>query len=141
MKKVSKNSKNKQSNTKTKAIKSKDSNVQFVFSRFKDEIDGGYRYDAHYQGKNVAYVFTKPSSEGDGPWVGGLHVLPKFQGKGLGQRLMKELEKYNKGKTIRLRAKPYKGKQLNTAELVAYYTRLGYRPYDTQNRMMKKIRK
>lgn len=113
----------------------------YKFTRYFDTIDKGYRYDLHYEGKNIAYAFTKPSSEGDGMWIGGLWVLPTFQGKGLGIYLMKKIERFNKGKTLRLRARPYKQKGKSTKELVEYYKKLGYKPYDRENRMMKKVRK
>lgn len=112
----------------------------FKFTRYFDDIDKGYRFDVHYKGKNVAYALTKPSSEGDGPWLAGIHVIPDFQDKGLGQYLMRRVETFYKGKTIRLRARPYKGKQISLKGLVEFYTKLGYKPYDKEHRMYKKIK-
>lgn len=112
---------------------------EYVFSKTKSKE--GIRYDIHFKDKNVAYVLTKPSSEKDGAWVSGLHVLPSFQGKGLAKFLMKQVERFNRGKIIRLRARPYRDRGLKTKELVSFYLKLGYKISDKKNRMFKKIRR
>ena len=77
------------------------------------------------------------SAEGDGPWIKGVFVDPKHRGKGISSMLMSAIETDYKGKTIRLRAKPYKDKALNTKKLSSIYAKRGYAPYDSQNRMFK----
>ena len=100
------------------------------------------RLNMHRDGKNVAYLAYRPvSSEGDGPWVSGLHVSPEYRGKGLGKRLMKEMEKRHPGETLRLRARPYKDEAVSQGDLVLMYSNMGYSPYDPDEptRMAKQV--
>jgi GNAT superfamily N-acetyltransferase len=113
---------------------------EYVFSKYPDKKDKGFRFDIHFKSKNVAYAFTKPSTEGDGPWLGGIHVLPRFQGKGLASYILKEVEKHYRGKIIRLRARPYKSKNMGVKALRKFYEKRGYKQYDSQNRYFKKIK-
>jgi GNAT superfamily N-acetyltransferase len=112
---------------------------EYIFSKYPDKKDKGFRFDVHYQGKNIAYILTKPTKEKNCIWLDGIYVEPKFQGRGLASHLLKEVEKHYKGKVIRLKARPYKSKNMGVRALRMFYEKRGYKEYDTQNRHFKKI--
>lgn len=92
----------------------------------------------HVSGKNVAYiVVNNVSTEGDGPWISGLWVHPNWRRLGIAKTLMEEVERDYEGKTIRLRAKPYKDREVDTETLVHMYEKWGFELYDDQHRMKK----
>jgi len=102
------------------------------------------RYDVHQNDKNVAYAVVRPkSTEGDGPWVGGLYVHPEHRSHGLAHQMLRNIEEDHAGQTVRLRAKPYKDKGMDTDTLVAAYKRWGFTPYDPDEptRLKKEIPK
>jgi GNAT superfamily N-acetyltransferase len=112
----------------------------FIFSKYPDKRDGGIRYDIHFNEKNVAYALTLPSKQKDGSWLEALHVLPRFQKKGLATFLIEQVEKDNKEKVIRLRARPYKSRNMGIKALRNFYQKLGYKEYEKGNKFFKKLK-
>lgn len=110
--------------------------AKYIFS--KKPYRTGIRFDIHLDGKNIAYALTKTKNEE--LWLEGLHVLPKYQGIGLAKKLIKEVEKEYKGNSIKIKAAPYKGKELNQKQLIDFYTKLGYKSIDESNVLIKKIK-
>jgi GNAT superfamily N-acetyltransferase len=96
------------------------------------------RIDVHHKGKNVGFQTYHPGSDGDYVWVKSLYVDPKHRGKGVATLLMDEVERKNKGKELRLRARPFRDKSMSADELKEIYGRRGYVQYDDKNRMVKK---
>ena len=86
----------------------------------------------------TALIFHS-SSEGDGPWLKGIHVKPSYRRKGVSKHLMDAIYSDYKGKTMRLRARPYKDKPLTKQQLMRFYRKRGFTPYDSDGRMYKKI--
>lgn len=119
--------------------------ANYKYTKFVDRGSDGteepmIRYDVHHKGKNIAYSSLKPkSTEGDGPWISGLWVDPKHRGKGHAKKLMNRIEKDYKGQTLRMRARPYKDKSVDTDTLVSIYKKWGFEPYDKKNRLKKKL--
>jgi len=98
------------------------------------------RYDAHIDGKNVAYASLKPTStEGDGPWISGVWVNPDNRGQGLARELMARITEDHRGEVLRLRARPYKDKAVDKETLMKIYEGMGFSSYDPDKpgRMMK----
>jgi GNAT superfamily N-acetyltransferase len=95
------------------------------------------RIDAHAGGRNVGYLTAHPSTEGDGMWLKGLKVAPRFRQHGIGAELMRRaLDQYG-DRTIRLRPRPYAGSPLDEDQLAAWYGRFGFTPYDSDGRMVR----
>jgi GNAT superfamily N-acetyltransferase len=95
------------------------------------------RIDVHHKGKNVGFQTYHPGSDGDYVWVKSLYVDPKHRGKGVAKMLLDEVERKNKGKELRLRARPFRDKSVSAEGLKEMYGRRGYVQYDDKNRMVK----
>lgn len=110
----------------------------YVFSEREDVEPGEqtlHRFDVHQNNKNVGYLTTHPATEG-GMWLKGMKVDPLHRGKGLARSLVEQaLQKYP-DQEFRLRARPYDDKALDVEKLKAFYARLGFKPYDDENRMV-----
>ena len=92
--------------------------------------------------ETVAHTFLHPvSEEGDGPWISGVYVDPEHRGRGLVRLMFAEVEKAYPGQILRLRARPYVDKAVDTQGLVSLYERLGFTTYDDQHRMLKKVQR
>ena len=112
--------------------------TQWIDKTNKDHL---YRFDAHLNGKNIAYLTTSINKKQNYVWFKGLYVSPKYRKKGIATKLMRlSLKKY-KNKEIRLRSRPYKDKPLNTKQIINFYKKFRFRIYDKQNRMIKKLTK
>lgn len=86
-----------------------------------------FRFDIHDKNRNVAYAVVRPvSTEGDGPFISGLHVKKSYQGRFLSQLILKEIEKEFSGQTLRLFAKPYKDKSMSQERLIRLYELFGF---------------
>lgn len=111
---------------------------KYEFTVFEDHGSDGdedlmLRYDVHKDGKNVAYSSLRPeSTEGDGPWISGLYVNPDFRGQGLAKALMEKIEKDHEGQMLRMRARPYKDKSVDTETLMKIYKGMGFESYDPE---------
>jgi GNAT superfamily N-acetyltransferase len=98
-----------------------------------EDEDPMLRYDIHRDGKNIAYSSLRPeSSEGDGPWISGIYVDPEARGEGLAKMLMEKIESDHEGQTLRLRARPYKDKSVDTETLMKIYESMGFESYDEE---------
>lgn len=95
------------------------------------------RIDVHHKGKNVGFQTYHPGSDGDYVWVKSLYVDPKHRGKGVAKMLLDEVERKNKGKELRLRARPFRDKSVSADSLKEIYKKRGYVQYDEDNRMVK----
>lgn len=118
-----------------------------VISSFTDrgsneDKDPMLRYDIHEDDRNIAYSSLRPeSSEGDGPWISGIYVDPEHRGEGLARQLLSAIEEDHQGQTLRLRARPYKDKAVDTETLMKIYAAMGFESYDLEepSRMSKTL--
>jgi 8-oxo-dGTP pyrophosphatase MutT (NUDIX family) len=111
----------------------------FVYSDFwdrEDPDDPMRRFDVHENGKNIGHATVKENPDGY-VWISGIYVDPAHRGRGLGDALMKQVYRAYPGNEFRLRARPYKDKPMDTADLLSYYKKRGFEPYDKENRMVK----
>ncbi len=97
-----------------------------------------YRFDAHLNGKNIAYLTTEKNKKLNYIWLKGLYVLKRHRNKKIATKLIKLALKKYKNKEIRLRARPYKDKFLKTKQLIKFYKKFWFKVYDKQNRMVLK---
>ena len=107
-----------------------------------DDLELMIRFDIHEKGKNIAYAIVKPNStEGDGPFIAGLHVKKSHQGRFLSKLLLKEIEKEFSGQTLRLFAKPYKDKSMSQERLIRLYELFGFSSEENDpSRMYKNLK-
>jgi GNAT superfamily N-acetyltransferase len=110
-----------------------------AYSRSRDEDDEQPldRIDAHIGGRNVGYLTSHPSTEGDGTWLKGLKVAPRARGQGIGAELMRRVIAEHGDRTLRLRPRPYAGGPLDKDRLAAWYGGMGFVPYDAEGRMVR----
>jgi GNAT superfamily N-acetyltransferase len=95
------------------------------------------RIDAHVAGRNVGYLTSHPSTEGDGTWLKGLKVAPRMRGQGVGAELMRRAIAQYGDRPLRLRPRPYAGGPLGKDRLAAWYGGMGFVPYDAEGRMVR----
>lgn len=103
----------------------------------KSERQFIFRFDAHLEGKNIGYLTSHKSKDGDYIWLKGIYVKKKYRNKDIATTLLQRALRKYKGKEIRLRARPYKYFSLTTKQLIKFYEKFGFKAYDNEGRMIK----
>jgi len=117
-----------------KSLETRRRNALIKHSKFKQR--DGERHDIHANGKNIGFAFIKPS-KGE-VFLDDLRVIPKEQGKGFGNLLMKRVVSKYGHKRITLKASPHYDKRLDQKALIKFYSKFGFSVKDSEGRMERK---
>ncbi len=96
------------------------------------------RYDIHFNSENVSYIFTKQESARE-ILIDGVRTIGEHRRKGLASFLMNQVELENEGNILKIKAEPFKDEGMDVKQLIAFYTRLGYKAIDGDNILYKDL--